>query len=379
MSYLFLYAILIPLVFLVCSQVPKYKWYPFAILCILMIFRFDSVSDYLAYVRMYDDIKMYGYTDAHAEMGWVWLNKLFSYVPKGWFLLMSISSVLPLVCSIKYLKEYNVPIIGSLLIFFLQYYFYFDNILRQCVAISIFMFSLRYFENRKFFRYCITNSFGILLHTSAVVTLVLYPLMLYSQKAEWSKTRIISSIVISYLVFRSAGIIIVNEFAGTFLDAGMDTTYEIFYTGWGWSYLLITIISTLPLLYFKKADRITKSILYMSFFTACITLMLSNIDVLRRLFFYSYIFQIVAISLYLQDLLKRKRRLIVMAVIGVLYISWTQFVYEYFDTSTYKTCFSKNFKESKYYIRGGRLGDQDQPWFQIKDRNHFETFKVYGE
>lgn len=376
MTYKILYLFLIPIIFLILRNKKQYRWIPFVVLTSLLFLRYDSVSDYFAYVRIYDDIKTTGETYSQVEPAWIFVNKIFSYVPMGWFFLFAISSILPLLMSVKYLEKYNIPIIGTFLIFILQYYFYFDNILRQCISISIFMFSMRFIYERKLLKYLVYNTVGVLFHTSAIITLLLYPLMVFSEKITLKKTTIIIILIATYLAFIGSSVLIINTGMEQLLGMSKDLEYEIIYSGAGLSYLFYALLSTLPLLHFNQKNVAFKPILYVSFFAGILTLFCSNIDVLRRLFLYLFIFQIIAISLYLKDLMIQKKTFVVVLLLLISYVDWYRFVDSYFENSKYYTVFSDNCMKRKFYYRGGRLVDVLQGNGDSTDRNSFTVYKV---
>lgn len=88
MTYKVLYLLFLPAIFIICSQKKKWEWIPYILLCILMGIRYDSVSDYLPYVKIFDEIKRTGFPDSeNIEVGWIYLNRMFSFIPYGWVLI----------------------------------------------------------------------------------------------------------------------------------------------------------------------------------------------------------------------------------------------------------------------------------------------------
>lgn len=338
--------------------------------------RYDSVSDYLPYVKIFDEIKRTGFPDSeNIEIGWIYLNRMFSFIPYGWVLIISISSLLPLLLAKRFLKKYDIVLYGTALIFLLNYYYMFDSVLRQCVSVSIFMFSIKYITKRNFTKFFIINFIGFLIHSSAIITLAFYPLIIYAEKAYLSSKAIISCIILSYIAFLSSGVLLLNQFLGEVYNMDFAVVYE----GKGLYSLIIAIISALPLLYFKDKQVDFLPILYVSFFVGVGTLFVANIDTLKRVFLYLYIYQIIAISLLLKELIQKKKHLFVKVSFLSLYIAQVMFVYNYFEDSEYRTIFSDNFKNHLFYERGGRAIFSEESWFEYRDRSKFYQYKVIDE
>lgn len=383
MTYKILWLVIIPVVFLVCYKREELKWFPFYFLGILLFFRYDSVSDYLPYVQIFDEVKRTGEAYSSVEIGWVWINRLLSNIPYSWYFLIGASSLLPFALSKEKLKEYDVPVIGCSMIFFLDYYFYFDSILRQCIAISLFMISTKYIlsERKHILLFFLINIASSLVHTSALIAFLLYPLFMISKKIELSNKSIVLILITSYILYLTSAIVKLNDSLLSFLPMlSQYTEVAIYNNNWGFSYLFMAILTTLPLLLLRyQVDEKTKMLLYIAFYSGCLTLALSNLLTFRRVFFYTFIYSVISVSLLIKYYLNHNRRAAVFIIYLLLFVRMTSFVNSYFEDAKYRTCLSENFANKQFFVRGSRAMYSSESWAIEKDRNSFITYRVKDE
>lgn len=166
------------LVLLSIEQRSKYKHFVRAIIAILYALliglRGESVGvDTVHYVDHYYEYGEFG--SDFVEPGFNWINMVVYAANMGphWFLtIFALISIFFIYCALYNLdsKSYRI---AAVCFFFLSFYPYI-NIMRQMVATSIFIFAVRYIEDRKLLLYVCCVIFASLFHASALVLLPIY-------------------------------------------------------------------------------------------------------------------------------------------------------------------------------------------------------------
>ncbi len=158
----------------------------FGIITIYMAIRYDYGNDYMSYLesfyRYFDyngslfDLESLKDMHAHNEYGWVFLNLLFR--PIGFFGLIIVLAIVENWIIYDAVKTY-VP--KKWYVFALFIYVFNPNLLvlggsmmRQWLAICIFIFAFRFIRDRKPIRYFIYIMVAITIHSSAVILFPLY-------------------------------------------------------------------------------------------------------------------------------------------------------------------------------------------------------------
>ena len=176
----------------------------FGLLLALSVFRNLSVgTDFLGYKEAFSLIGEHSYSDPVSqeilwknEYGWYYMNKgiyiignFFLYTLCFYFLMYS------LIFKTIYEKS-SIPLFSVLLYFLCGYYLASFNVMRQAFVFSLFLYSVRFIEDKKFLKYLITLLFGSLFHLSALFLIPIY----FITKIKWSKILLSSLLIISLII-----------------------------------------------------------------------------------------------------------------------------------------------------------------------------------
>ncbi|WP_252722909.1 EpsG family protein [Treponema pedis] len=140
------------------------------IFCIFIItvagLRFGIGTDYYSYKEIYENIHSLGYI----EYGWKYLNLFFSSVGLSYEFTVFFFSVIVNVLIFKFIKKYSISPFYSLILYvFLNYYFFAFNVIRQMLAISIFLNGLEFLLRKKNIRFILFTLFASLFHYTALI------------------------------------------------------------------------------------------------------------------------------------------------------------------------------------------------------------------
>lgn len=197
--------LLIILLSLVARIYPSYRNVIGKILTIVLIiiagFRYNVGMDYKSYNDIYNSIKDIN-TGAY-ETGFIFLCKACSFIGGTSQLMFLTMSILTIVLLYQTYKKYSPDLVFTLVIFicFGQMYLNTFNAVRQCLAISLFAYSIDYLEHKQFIRYSVSIILATLFHSSAIL---LFPLYWILDK-KWNKNIVIGILIGAILL---SGIIV---------------------------------------------------------------------------------------------------------------------------------------------------------------------------
>lgn len=131
----------------------------------------------------------------YVDIGYRTLNTLFARVSSSYQLFISVIAVFLYGTVSKFIKRESDNVCISVLLFFLVIYHPYMNVLRQAIAISVILIGFKHLKNHRYVLFSIYVGLAALFHKTAVITLLLVPLM---RKRNFSlkKTLIVVAIVI---------------------------------------------------------------------------------------------------------------------------------------------------------------------------------------
>lgn len=357
MTYFVIYLVILPILFLFChlNNNCHTKKIPFLLILLLGLIRYDTTTDYSAYVTAFWDIKK-GVYDGWFESGYVTFNKLFTFSKWGFVPVLMISLFIPYHQIYKVLKREKILVVGSFVFLTLGYFIRFENIVRQGISMGIFYYSLNYAIDKKILRYLICVSLAICFHTSAIVLIPYYFLirLLVNKKINtyfWGIVMLIFYVLymnnLSHLIltFVISKIPILQELT---LNAvlsektlGLTLLFKLF-IAWLPSYVLREHVN----------NQFINLSINMSLISALISLILIDLILLDRIVEYLYVFQLVAISTMIKRLLAdRKFLLLPVTCIFLLMGYHYRNVNSYYKDYEYQSIFSENFRNNIFYKR----------------------------
>ena len=233
------------------------------LLCGIFLFIFISIpglrvgvgTDYYNYVEWFDQINFYKFTYVNSAFTILIKSlKLFCDNPQSMFFA---SAVIICVLIWKFIKQ-NSHYVELTFFLFTSSYLYFStfNIMRQWIAISIFLYSVKYIYARSMFQYIMTMLLASMFHITAIMLIPLY--WLSHMKIRWMILFLSCVCIILYNIAHIIELILpftpLSELSqakylayvnGALADSG----------GGGYAYLCISIFCAIFLIIQRKQYR----------------------------------------------------------------------------------------------------------------------------
>lgn len=342
--------------------------FPLILFSIIFGMRYDVGVDHLSYLEKYLERFHAGKNDLLfnllSELGWR-LN--LHYVV--YFSIIAFIQVFFFFYAFK-----NERYLYPFLVFFLftnGEWLSWMNVIRQALAMCIWIFSLKYIEEKKIWKYLLWVILAFLFHKSAIILLIFYPI-LRSGKDYFKSISFQLILIVAAFVFQMlfSDVIIKFEpviryylnllgsdlYSSYNLESLMDDYKES--TGTGLVFIFRIVLNVVIVLYSSKLKMFYNStrfnIIYFFFFIGLITLYMFPHAYISftRPFRYFYIFQSIAYAYFLYYLYKTKLKNLpvgklhallyyglVIIFLGIFYLSqitsnenahsWYQFFFEH--------------------------------------------------
>ena len=171
-------ALLAPLLFYITNNKNRIAYFVSAVIIILIaVFRYDVGWDYSGIVLYYDIVSDNSYSIFFKEPLLFMICKIFSNPANGFIYVFAVYFILTFFFLYKTLEYYDVLNEGMFMFIALGYLFITFDQIRQCLAISIFMFSFRYMERKDFLKFLLCYILAANAHFSALLLLPFYWLL----------------------------------------------------------------------------------------------------------------------------------------------------------------------------------------------------------
>lgn len=158
----------------------------YIILCVLSFlppFLVSGFRDYSVgtdtsgtYKEIYN-VVLYG-GDGIRDFGYAFLNRIAIWLFDGYYGLLIITSFIFCALSFKSIfSESKYPTLSVILFFATNLYFLSMNMIRQSIAISIFILSIPHIKNKSFFKFLFLNLIAVSIHSITVIYFIIYFLL----------------------------------------------------------------------------------------------------------------------------------------------------------------------------------------------------------
>lgn len=192
-------------------------------LSFLVAFRANTIgNDTGNYIDLFDTIKFVEVKDLHIysdrfEMGFIWLNKLLSYISYNPQIILIASAAFAYYFYGKFIMRYS-PMIGlSILIFFFARFHDSNmNIVRQVMATGFTLWAYLSLKQNKNILFFILIFLAFSMHKSAIVFLVAWPIT----KIQFKKSYIKYFVILCVLFFVLGRVIL-----GIIMNSGLVQSY----------------------------------------------------------------------------------------------------------------------------------------------------------
>ena len=174
---------------------------PFIVLFCVSGFRYNVGMDFkYTYVYTFEKI-LSGSRNVRADIGFYLLNKIIIFLGGSvqWIFIITSFIINFFVIRSIFCQSKNKML--SFFIYICGTFFFFSlNGIRQSIAISIFYYSLKYIENKRFDKYLLCNIIGCLFHNSAIIFIPLYFILSKEYKTYKKIIVIVMCFIFSSLI-----------------------------------------------------------------------------------------------------------------------------------------------------------------------------------
>lgn len=258
----------------------EFAFIAFFILFILSAIRYRIGADYTMYEATYNAIRA-GVAGLRIDISTIVIDKIlvFFELPAQWY--FAIMSLLGNFIILKTIENEYKRISLSFFIYICgTLYFSSYNTTRQCLAIVIFYYSLRYIEEENLKKYIALNIIGTMFHTSAILFIPFY----FIAKIDFKK-KYFAMMAIVY--FGTGTIVSVASKILVGTKYGMYLTNPGFWDAWG-TWKISNYLNLLFFLayYFCIQKRSKKDVTYMNvhFCGVLVSLVVTSIPLADRVF-----------------------------------------------------------------------------------------------
>lgn len=274
---------------------------------IFLALRFNYGNDYRSYWLLFYEIAGMDWGDydsniIRVEFGWFLLNKLFSAF--GYFEMIAFLALVNCYVYSRFIAK-CVPDKFIWIAIFL-YIFVPENMLiqasamRQCLAITIFLFAFHYINDEQPFRYSITILTASLIHISALFLLPVY----FIRYLDYSGVRrLIPLFLLLYAgFFLYSGEIIPTLLGGIFSDESSKFERYAIYDeqgslGSGLGIVFNAAYLTLLLYYYDQQREVSRLVFKMVIISIYLTPFIVEVSMIARFAYYFSLFSIAAIPI----------------------------------------------------------------------------------
>ena len=288
-------------------------------------FLYPDISNYYEYFRG----DMSNATEGTLGLGYLTLNRISRLISPSFFFLIMIISVIIIYYYAKTIWDYSPYIWFSLLLFILVNYYPSFFLLRQYLAMAIFLFSLKYIVQRELLKYAMCIMLAMSFHLTAIVVFPLYFLYEINFSKKNMAILLIGSILFIYF-FREIGPYI-NRFSTYYAHY-----FEIESEESAWRRAIMKIYILIVYLFVMKRNSydvgINRIIFYSMVLNVIINVAAMNIFGVFRLREYFSIADFIGVPIIIKNasslgiIKKISSFILVLVYIVLLFISFDSFI-----------------------------------------------------
>ncbi len=300
-------------------------------------------NDTISYLRLFEQCATNKWNvsifNNYYEFGYLIFNILVSYISNNSRFFLIVLSFLFNYSIYSFIKKNSNNYLVSVLMYVGLMYFYSSmNIIRQFLAIIIILYSFNFVKEKKLFPFLFFVLLATTIHSSAIISLLIYPIY----HCKYNKKRVFIVIIIS--IFLLLSLDIVYPFVVNILNRD---TYYLNRIGVTKIFNVISFLLFLGMFIFSTCITRNKNYgnnnfyLFVLLFTSCVSMISINMAVLERVCIYYSMFSIVALPNLIHNSKIKDKFIINALVVLVLFIySSTTMIYRpnWNTAFDYKTC-----------------------------------------
>lgn len=276
------------------------RWFFFLLIVLAFFLGFRGITvgdDTSRYVAYYYNVET-SYHVGYMEIGWNYLSEFFrslKFSAYGYHFFIALATLLIWGFVVNQIAGKNNKIRGNalFLIYSLGFYLYMFNGMRQFFAVSIVFLAFYFLANKKPWFFVLFVLFATLFHTSAIFSLLIYPML----KLKMTNTIIIGSLIVTYIF----GLVVPEKWFSFFVGK-YSAEIEVF--GFRSSFMYAISVGLLTNLFYYYLIYNNKKIIsdiWMKYFFFSVLVMniLSSVVYGPRIVYYFSFAQTIALAIYM--------------------------------------------------------------------------------
>jgi hypothetical protein len=219
-------------------------------------FRYHVGGDSLAYEKYFADLPNlsewndFDFSTAEYEVSWYILNAISKSIDDSFYVFQIIHAIIINTIIFWFIKKYSENKWLSLLLYFFFNYLYFNmEVLRESLAIVVFLLAVPLLLKRKWIPYFLICFIASSFHSSAYITF-LFPFLLRDFKT-WQTVMIYLTITLTFLFFTPKDLVVGLGFSGS-LERKANAYSTINITLYGYLASLLSLFPFLVIYYIRK-------------------------------------------------------------------------------------------------------------------------------
>ena len=304
----------------------------FVILALMAAMRAPIVgNDTQNYIDLYQDVvntQLFSEFFIRYEAGYIWLNRICGYISKNPQTIIFVSALITTIGYMYFFKKYSKSICLSIVMFIcLRYYDQTLNIIRECIAICIILYSFKYILNKKFILFFTCIAIAFLFHKTAIVFI-----------SAWWISKLKLSLR-NLCIFLLISIIFAIQFGAIFQQLLMVFETYSYYDGGEYfgetriaTYLMLilqSLLFSIAILIRKKyINNINKEdniMLLFWFCGICILLVSTQFNLLDRIATYFNVFSLVAFPNIISLIKIRNNKYLIYS--GIIFVLFAYYIF----------------------------------------------------
>ena len=301
-------------------KIDLFKYIPMLPLIIISGIRYGVGQDYFyTYVPIFRNVLSGKINGTWGEIGYIYLNKFVTLFTSDYSVIFLLTSIIFIYFTFKAIYEQSDNISFSIMLLVLMgYYFCFMNGIRQMLAASILIYSIKFIKEKKLKKFLIFVLMATMLHTSSLLFIPLY--FISSLEINYKIIAVITfmfyalSNIISSLLLKIIGL--------TKYSWYLDSTYKAERTGF--IMILINFMILVFALIFNK-DKKNDIYIKIQWFAVLSMAFIGKIPVAHRLLWVFGLPGIILIPNIISSRNSKRERFVLTLIISILYIVY--FIY----------------------------------------------------
>lgn len=298
-------------------RIDMLQFFPMIPLAVIAGIRYNVGKDYMyTYVPVFKQVLAGNSDEAWGDWGYIFLNKIVTCFTDDYAGIFILTSCMFILFTFKAIYEESDNVaLSIMLLVFMGYYFCFMNGVRQMLATSILLYSIKYIRKRDLIKFVLCIIGGSLIHLSAILFIPVF--FLYNKK--WDNKKMLLSATGAFLMASVLSKIATNIIAYTKYSWYLDSAYRAERSG-----VIMIIINIVILIFAMLFNSEEKNEIYIKLqcLSVISTAFIGKIPVANRIQWIFGFSGIILVPNIINCQKDKKMKFVMKIVIILLYASY---------------------------------------------------------